>query len=253
MPDIVTIRFYAGLNDFLPQYLRHAPIEHKLKQPRSVKDLIESLGVPHTEIELIMVNGKARGFSYLLKKADYISVYPQFKLFDISSLSHCRPVPLPPRFVLDVHLGRLAAYLRMLGLDTLYNNEYDDVTLTKISSQERRILLTYDKQLLMRKKITHGHFVRSRQPKQQILEVVSHFNLYNQLAPFTRCMLCNGHIKKIEKNSILARLPENTEKYYDEFFICISCNKIYWKGSHYLRMTEIIKSCISLKNKQVTH
>jgi uncharacterized protein with PIN domain len=243
MPQQITIRFYEELNDFLPQDQRKTDIIHQLKQKRSVKDLIESIGVPHTEIDLIIVNGKAVDFNYLVQGDDHISVYPVFESLDISTLNHCQPKPLrKTRFVLDTHLGKLAAYMRMLGLDTIYRNDYDDPQLARIAVDEHRILLTCDRQLLMRKQITHGYFIRSRQPQQQLLDVLLRFDLYNNLQPFTRCMHCNGKIRPVKKQSIEDRLPPGTKKYYNEFFQCEICNKIYWKGSHYQKMKNMIDS-----------
>ncbi len=242
MSQQITIRFYEELNDFLPQNQRKTDFNVALKKARSVKDLIESIGIPHTEVDLIIVNGKSVDFNYPVQPNDHISVYPVFESFDISPLQHCQPQPLRnTRFVLDVHLGRLAAYLRMLGFDTLYKNDCDDETLAQISAEEHRILLTCDRLLLMRKQVSRGYFVRNRQPQQQLLEILSRFDLYNNVKPFTRCMHCNGKTHAVNKQAIEAQLLAKTKKYYNEFFQCDSCNKIYWKGSHYLKMQEMIK------------
>ena len=241
MPAQINIRFYEELNDFLPQDKRKTDFNHELKKARSIKDLIESIGVPHTEVDLIIVNGESVDFNYLVQDSDRISVYPVFESIDISPLNHCQPAPLrEPRFVLDAHLGRLAAYLRMLGFDTLYSNNYDDPELANISADEHRILLTCDRRLLMRKQITHGYFVRTRQPQQQILEILARFDLYNNQKPFTRCMHCNGKTHAVKKQDIESQLLPKTKKFYDEFYQCETCNKIYWQGSHYLKMKEMI-------------
>jgi len=252
MSEQVNIRFHKELNDFLPADLCRTDITHQLKQPRSVKDLIESIGVPHTEIDLIIVNVQSVDFNYLVKNGDHINVYPVLKSLPEGLVTgysavkflirHNQPKPLDvTRFVLDVHLGRLAAYLRLLGFDTLYRNDYDDPTLATISVDESRILLTCDRQLLMRKQISYGYFVRSRQPQQQLVEVLSHFDLYDKQKPFSRCKSCNGKTVMVDKKEIEGLLLADTIKYYDEFFQCESCNKIYWKGSHYLKMQEMIK------------
>jgi len=241
MAQQINIRFYEELNDFLPQQQRKREFSQTLKKERSIKDLIESIGVPHTEISLIIVNGESVDFSYLVKNGDQISVYPVFESLDISSLKHCQSKPIRnARFVLDVHLGRLAAYLRMLGFDTFYRNDYDDPELAEISANEHRILLTCDRRLLMRKQITHGYFVRQRQPKSQLLEILKRFDLYNKQQPFTRCMHCNGITRPVNKQKIETQLLPKTKKYYDEFFQCETCHNIYWKGSHYLRMKKMI-------------
>jgi len=254
MPQQITIRYYQELNDFLTQDKRRTDFNVELKKSRSVKDLIESIGIPHTEVDLIIVNEISVDFNYQVQADDQISVYPmsnslmsdsldETKIKTISSLQHCQPVPLAiPRFVLDVHLGKLAAYLRMLGFDTLYKNDCDDPTLADISVEEHRILLTCDRLLLMRKQITHGYFVRNRQPQQQLLEILSRFDLYDDLKPFTRCMHCNGTTQAVDKQLIESQLLAKTKKYYDAFFQCDSCKKIYWKGSHYQNMQKMINS-----------
>ena len=249
MSQQVNIRFYEELNDFLAQYQCDTDFDVDLKKVRSVKDLIESVGIPHTEIDVIIVNEESVGFNYQVQPDDHISVYPvsdllpESILIEPSALLHCQSqLSGDARFVLDVHLGRLAAYLRMLGFDTLYKNDFDDPTLADISANEHRILLTCDRMLLMRKQISHGYFVRNRQPQQQLLEILSHFGLYDELKPFTRCLRCNGITQPVEKQAIEAQLLPKTKKYYNEFFQCISCKKIYWKGSHYLKMKEMINS-----------
>jgi len=249
MSQQINIRFYDELNDFLVQNQRDADFDVELKKVRSVKDLIESVGIPHTEIDVIIVNGESVGFNYQVHPGDNISVYPVFDslhdsiFIDPSALHHCQPKQLgDTRFVLDVHLGRLAAYLRMLGFDTLYKNDFDDPTLADISADEHRILLTCDRLLLMRKQISHGCFVRNRQPQKQLQEILSRFGLYDELKPFTRCLRCNGITQPVEKQAIEAQLLPKTKKYYNEFFQCSSCKKIYWKGSHYLKMKEMINS-----------
>ncbi|WP_428610193.1 Mut7-C RNAse domain-containing protein [Sedimenticola sp.] len=240
-PLQVSLRFYAELNDFLPAEQRKVEFVHYYHQAASIKDVIESLGVPHTEIDLILVNGRSVDFQYRVQNGDRISVYPMFEALDITPLTHLRPKPLRrTRFVLDVHLGRLAAYLRMLGFDTLYRNDYDDPTLAAISIQQQRILLTCDRKLLMRKQITHGYFVRSRQPRQQLLEIISRLDLYGGLQPFTRCMYCNGKILPVEKGKILDQLLPHTRKQHNHFWNCMECGKIYWKGSHYQHMQQLI-------------
>ena len=237
----VSIRFYEELNDFLLPEKRKRDIECKVKNPGSIKDLIESLAVPHTEVDLILVNGHSVDFHYQLQDGDRISVYPVFELLNISPLVHLRPKPLrQSKFVLDIHLGRLAAYLRMMGFDCLYRNDYDDVTLARISVDGQRILLTCDRQLLMRKEILRGYFVRSRQPRFQLEEVIRYFDLYSAIQPFTRCMNCNGLIEPVEKSAIKNQLLPETQQYYEKFWQCPDCKKIYWKGSHYQRMQKLV-------------
>lgn len=239
----ITLRFYEELNDFLPPAQRKVAFAHPLRNGGSVKDLIESLGVPHTEVDLILVNGVSVDFGYRVQDGDRISVYPVFEALDITPLTHLRPAPLRvTRFVLDTHLGRLAAYLRLLGFDTLYRNDCDDPTLARISVEEHRILLTRDRRLLMLKQITHGYYVRARQPHAQLLEILARFDLFDARRPFTRCLHCNGLIHPVTKDSVEKHLLPRTRTYYDEFWQCADCGKIYWKGSHYKRMQQMIEA-----------
>jgi uncharacterized protein with PIN domain len=195
-------RFYAELNDFLPSSRRYVSFAHPFQLRASVKDLIEALGVPHTEVDLVLVNGEPMDFSYLVGQGDRISVYPFFESLDITSLVRVRPEPLPePRFVLDTHLGRLAAYLRMLGFDTLFRNDYADEELALISSHEHRILRTRDAGLLKRSVVTHGYCVREINSGRQVIRVLQHFDLLSAIVPFQRCLRCNGLLHPAAKRT----------------------------------------------------
>ena len=245
MSESISIRFHDQLDYFLPAEQCGEAFDVEFKKARSVKDLIESIGIPHTEIDLIISNGISVDFAYQVQQGDNIEVYPVFGSLDFSqfeqTIIHCQPEALPEtRFVLDVHLGRLAAYLRMLGFDTLYKNDCDDPALADLSAVEQRILLTCDRLLLMRKQISYGYFVRSRQPHEQLMEILSRYGLYKDIKPFTRCMHCNGNTRAVSKQDIATRLLPKTKKYYDEFYQCDSCKKVYWQGSHYLRMQDMI-------------
>jgi len=248
MSEHITIRFHGELNDFLPMTKRKMSFEHHVKQAGSVKDVIESLGVPHTEVDIIIINDHSVTLDYQIQHGDQISVYPLSVSVDISPVTHLQPAPLhETTFLLDGHLGRLAAYLRMLGFDTLYQNNYDDSEMATISVAEQRILLTCDKKLLMRKIITQGYYVRERQPKKQLLEIIKRFDLFNRFKPFTRCMKCNSEIKAVDKEAIKTHLMPRTQNDYNEFWQCSNCKKVYWKGSHYQRMQEQIKLLKTIK------
>lgn len=243
MSVTATFRFYEELNDFLEHSKRKADFPHRFTQAGSIKDAIEALGVPHTEVDLVLVNGESVDFNYRLREGDRVSVYPVFESLDISPVVHLRPSPLRiPVFILDAHLGRLAAYLRMFGFDTLYRNDYDDPELAQISAEQQRILLTRDRKLLMRNQITRGYYVRERLPQKQLLEVMHRFDLYSSQRPLTRCMHCNGEISKIDKRAVENQLQPRTRTFYSEFWQCRDCGKIYWKGSHYQRMQQLISS-----------
>lgn len=256
MTQQVKISFYEALKDFISanESAEHGDnadisprvIYHQLMQNRSVKDLIESIGVPHTEIDVIVVNKVSVDFDYLVNSGDEIEVYPVHsnclnQNHAEESLLHCVPDdPDEYRFILDVHLGRLASYLRMLGFDVLYRNNCDDEELADISAREARILLTCDRLLLMRKIVIYGYFVRSRKIDEQLSEVVKRYRLQRKLRPFTRCMSCNGIIHPVDKTAIEHLLEPGTGKYYDQFYQCANCQKVYWRGNHFDRMQSII-------------
>jgi len=238
-----SFRFYAELNDFLPREQRYTRIAHPCKLPASVKDMIESLGVPHTEVDLILVNDASVDFTYAVADGDRIAVYPVFESFDISPVLRLRPRPLrESRFVLDVHLGRLASYLRILGLDTLYRNDYDDKELAAISCKERRILLTRDRGLLKRSEVSRGYWIRETRPRDQVVEVVRRFDLAGQLRPFRRCPRCNKLLEPVEKETVAHRLPPKTRERCDYITSCPSCDQLYWRGTHTERLQQFLKT-----------
>lgn len=233
----VWLRFYEELNDHLQIEHQKVTFRHQFHDRVAVKDLLESLGVPHTEIDLILVNGLSVDFHYLLQQDDRISVYPMFERFDIAAVSKVRPEPLRDiKFVLDVHLGKLANYLRMTGFDTLYQTDYADAELAVISSSQHRILLTRDRGLLKRRIIDYGHFVRRTQPFEQLQEIIQCFDLYRLIKPFSRCIRCNGLLESVKKSEVQSLLPPRTSKYYHAFWQCRQCHQVYWKGSHYEKM-----------------
>ncbi len=242
----VYFRFYEELNDFLPESKRKVTFEHQFTDRVSVKDMIESLGVPHTEIDLILANGNSVGFNYIVKENDRISVYPVFESMDISGLQHLRAEPLRnPKFILDVHLGKLAKLMRLAGFDTLYDNNLNDEMITRISLNGNRTILTRDTGLLKRKEITHGYFVRNIKAEKQLEEVINRFHLGKNIKPFTRCLLCNSPLEKISKEKIINRIPPKVKAFHNEFVICNKCDKIYWKGTHYEKMLEILQPFLS--------
>ncbi len=237
MPDVITIRFYEELNDFLHYSRRKKAFSFVLSGKRTIKDIIEALGIPHTEVDLILANQVPVRFDYHPQHEDYISVYPVFETIDITHINLLRPKPLrETRFILDVHLGTLARYLRLLGFDTLYQNDFEDREIIEISVADQRIILTRDLPILKNGKVTHGYFVRETNPMKQLREIIRRFDLKDQYHPFNRCLECNGTIEQVNKEEVAGLLLPKTRKAFHEFFRCRSCKKIYWKGSHYERM-----------------
>jgi uncharacterized protein with PIN domain len=240
--NLISIRFYEELNDFLDPHKRKKDYQLSFPVKRTVKDIIEGEGVPHVEIDLILVNGKPVDFDYHVRDGDRVSVYPEFELLDISPLIRLRPEPLrKTKFIVDANLGRLSRYLRMLGFDTLFNMNLNDTDIIHIADREKRIILTRDLGILKNGNVTRGYFLRSQQPDQQLNEVLRKFNLSGQFKPFSRCIACNGEITRIDKKEINGRIPAQVGVIFNEFFQCNVCGRIYWKGSHYHKMLEKIE------------
>jgi uncharacterized protein with PIN domain len=235
-----SFRFYASLNDFLPSQRRQKSFPHWFKGNPSIKDTIEALGVPHPEVELIIKNGETVDFSEQVKEGDYWSIYPHFSSLEISP-QRLRPPLAITRFVLDVHLGKLATQMRLLGFDTLYENGYSDPELADLSDQQQRILLTRDIALLKRSVVTYGYWVRNQDPDLQLQEVLNRFALFSSISPFKRCLRCNSLMMSVNKADIQEQLEPLTQKYYHEFYQCTGCHQIYWKGSHYHKLKQWIE------------
>jgi len=246
-------RYYEELNDYLPVDKRKKGFSYEFTGNPTVIDVVESMGVPHAEIDLILANGTPVSFSYRLQDNDIISVYPVFESIDISPVIRLREKPLrEPQFIVDVHLGKLAKYMRMAGFDTLYNNRYDKTEIVELAADQNRIILTRSGSVLKDESVIRGLRIMSSNPTEQLYEVIHRLDLYSHFRPFSRCMICNGLLAQTDKESILDLLHEKTKRYYDEFYRCTSCKKIYWNGSHYEKMKQFIeqirKSCNNNSN-----
>lgn len=239
-------RFYAELNDFLPPARRGVAFPHEFHGGPSVKDVIESLGVPHTEIDLILADGESVDFAWILRDGARVSVYPVFESIDIAPVLRVRPAPLREvRFVLDVHLGRLARYLRMLGFDARWRNDAPDEELARCSAAEHRILLTRDSGLLKRRIVSHGYRVREADPRRQLAEVVRRLDLTRAIAPFRRCLCCNALLEAVRKEDVADALPPRVRERHDAFRRCPSCGRVYWAGSHHRKMERLISDLVA--------
>ena len=244
-PSGSTFRFYEELNDFLSPELRKSSFLHRFSGTPSVKDTIEAIGVPHTEIDLIIVDGASVEFSHLLKGGERVSVYPMFERLDITPVTRLRPTPLrQPRFVLDVHLGKLTRYLRLIGFDTLYRNDYSDEDIVRLSVNERRAILTRDRCILKRSAVSRGYWLRHRQPRAQLEETVRVFDLWARIEPFCRCIQCNGNLLRIDRASVVGRIPPRVARDFDEFSVCDECDRVYWRGSHYDRLALLVRELL---------
>ena len=228
--------FFGRLKDFLPRDLKEQVISLQFRGRQSVKHLAESLGVPHPEIGRVQVNGRKETLNVITQDHDHVEIHP-----------------IPdgyagePRFVLDNHLGRLTAYLRMLGFDCLYWNDAEDAQLAESAKQEGRILLTRDRRLLMRKSVTDGYCLRSLNSFEQLTEILRRFDLGRRVLPFHRCLRCNHLLEPISKDKVVDQLEPLTKKYFDEFHICPACGQIYWKGSHFEKMQKLVDQIAEVK------
>lgn len=236
-----SFRFYAELNDLIPEARRGREFDLAFTGSPAVKDLIEAIGVPHTEVDLVLADGESVTFSFRLRDGARVSVYPVFESIDVAPVTRVRPAALrEPRFVLDGHLGRLARHLRMLGFDTRWRADAGDEELASISAFEHRILLTRDRGLLKRRAVTHGYCVRAVDPRLQLGEVVRRLDLSRAFVPFRRCIRCNGLVAPVSREEAAARVPARVLERQAAFRRCGACGRLYWAGTHHARMERLI-------------
>jgi len=242
-------RFYEELNDFLPADQYKTSFRTPFFGNPSVKDTIQAIGVPHTAIDLVLVDGQSVNFSHRLRGGERVAVYPVFERLDISPVIRLRPRPLRhTRFILDVHLGKLVRYLRMLGFDAAYDRDWDDSMIIDLSLRHERIILTRDLGILKQNRVTHGYWLRHHEPRQQLQEILLALDLFRQLKPFTRCMVCNGRIHPAEKAVIRGQIDPDIFQRFGEFRQCEDCRKIYWRGSHYEKMLRLVNKLRETKS-----
>ena len=241
------MRFYAELNDFLPRHRRQREFTYSFVGTPSVKDTIEAIGVPHTEVDVILVNGESVDFAHLLQGGERVAVYPVFERCDVSSVTRLRPAPLrETRFIADVHLGTLARYLRLLGFDTAWERDLDDQAIIDRALRERRIILTRDKGILKNGNVTHGYWLRATDPEKQLEEIVRALDLAGSIEPYMRCMECNGELDDIARSEAARSVPLQVFLVYREFKRCRRCGRVYWRGSHLRRLDTVVERARSL-------
>jgi len=241
------MRFYAELNDFLPEDRRQREFTYRFVGTPSVKDTIEAIGVPHTEVDVILVDGKSVDFGHLLEGGERVTVYPVFERYDVSPVTRLRPAPLrQTRFIADVHLGTLARTLRLLGFDTTWESDLDDETIIDTATRERRIILTRDKGILKNGNVTHGYWLRATDPEEQLEEVIRALDLAGNIEPYVRCMECNGELEDIARSDAAQSVPLQVFLVYRDFKRCRCCGRIYWRGSHLRRLDKVVERARSL-------
>lgn len=238
-----TLRFYAELNDFLPPEQRQRNLTLPFAAPAPVRHLIELAGVPHTEVEVILLEGESVDLETPVGDGQRLAVYPVFEAFDTRPLLRLRPHPLrTPRFLADAHLGALARGLRLLGFDTLWLNDLGDANLAILARREGRILLTRDRRLLMRREVTHGCYIHPVAPQEQLAYLLEHLQLCPEIAPFNRCTLCNGLLEERLPAQVQSQVPPRVQASQEVFWRCRGCGRLYWQGSHWHAMVRRIQA-----------
>ncbi|HEV8688864.1 MAG TPA: Mut7-C RNAse domain-containing protein [Ideonella sp.] len=241
-----TFRFYEELNDFLAPERRGREFTCRCARAATAKHMIEALGVPHTEVELVLVNGESVGFDGVLADGDRVAVYPKFETFDVTPLVRVRERPLrETRFIADAHLGGLARLLRMTGFDTLYDNHYRDAEIVHIAADQGRIVLTRDRELLKHRDVTHGCYVRALRPELQLREVFDRLDLAGSARPFTRCLVCNAPLHAVSKAQVEPRLPSGVRERHERFAACEGCARVFWEGTHWRRMRAMVDALLA--------
>ena len=239
-PFKVRLRFHSDLYVFLGSRAGDAVIERLLAEKTSIKDVIESCGVPHPEVDLILVDEQTVGFDHTLTNEAKVEVFPIEHRGTIRTEKRLQTIGMS-KFVADGHLGGLVRNLRLLGFDVAYPKNADDRQLLEVMVRENRALLTRDRRLLMHAIVQHGYCPRSQNADEQTIEVVRRFNILESIAPFTRCLRCNAPLEEAAKAEIIDKLEALTKIYYDQFRRCPGCKQIYWSGSHFPKLQKRIE------------
>jgi hypothetical protein len=239
-PFKVRLRFHGDLNVFLGSKTDDAVIERPLSEKTSIKDVIESCGVPHPEVDLILVDDQPVGFGHTVAADAKVEVFAVENRDTNNTATRLRAVGIT-KFVADGHLGSLTRNLRLLGFDVAYQRNADDRQLLEVMARENRALLTRDRRLLMHGIVQHGYYPRSQNADEQTIEVVRRFDLSELIAPFTRCLRCNAPLEEAAKADVIDKLEPLTKIYYDQFRRCPDCEQIYWSGSHFPKLQKRVE------------
>jgi uncharacterized protein with PIN domain len=239
-PFTIRLRFHGDLNVFLGSKVGDVVIERRLAEKTSIKDVIESCGVPHPEVDLILIDEQRVGFHHTVTNDAKVEVFPIGNRGTRATEKRVQDTKIA-RFVADAHLGSLTRNLRLLGFDVAYDQNADDRQLLKVMVREDRALLTRDRRLLMHAIVQHGYYPRSQNADEQTIEVVRRFHLLELISPFTRCLRCNAPLEEAAKAEIINKLEPLTKIYYEQFRRCAGCKQIYWSGSHFLKLQKRIE------------
>ncbi|EFL51711.1 protein of unknown function DUF82 [Solidesulfovibrio fructosivorans JJ]] len=247
MDKAATLRFRGALRELLRRPAANGVVVYPVTREASIKDVIEALGPPHTEIHGIIADDRPVGFEHRLAPGERITIEPAVFPIDVFTPTLLRPTPLPlpkQRFVADANVGRLATLLRLLGYDAVYDRDMEDGELARIAAEEGRIALSRDVSCLKRSKIMYGRLIRANDPQEQLRDILRAFGLTPPYGAFTRCLRCNRELAPVDKKDILDRLLPKTKRYYEKFSMCPECGRIYWAGSHYEHMRGWIREIL---------
>lgn len=244
--------FHGNLKTLLPPRKRMATsVDYLLTRRASIKDIIESLRIPHSEIGHIMRQGEELSFSTIPATHERIDIHPIRAPFDVRIPTRLRPEPFDDvRFLVDINVGKLTSLLRMAGFDTASTAGLSSQEIAEKAIREQRILLSRNRDLLKLRAIVFAHLVRTQQPLKQLSEVLHLYGLTQDVHPFSRCLRCNILLEPVNKAEIMARLEPLTKQYYDRFYRCSACDRIYWRGSHHEHMLEVITAAVSTQEPQ---
>ena len=237
----VYLTFHNDLQMLLKKSQAGKVVKYALKRRASLKDIIESQGVPHTEVAQILLGNKELGFAFIPVGGEDIDIFPFSEEISVFNSTLLRPQPMSSlKFMVDINVQKLARNLRIIGFDTSMVPDMRLIEIGKVATSEHRIVITRNRELLKCNTVVHGHLVRSEDHVIQLQEVVKLYKIKLHIKPFSRCIACNGDLMSVTKQDIIHRLEPLTRKYFNTFKRCSDCEKIYWQGSHYNQMLKMI-------------
>jgi uncharacterized protein with PIN domain len=233
-----SFRFEGELERFLPRARRGFALLHEYARAATLKQAIESLGVPHTEVGRLMVNGEGATLARTVRENDSVVAFPHEP--------GRGPFEAPLSFIADAHMGGLARMLRMLGFDTIYDNTLQDAAIVECAASERRVVLTRDRELLKCRDVLRGCYVHALKPEAQLREVAQRYPIAAHMHPFTLCLHCNLPLEPAAMHVVCERVPEPIRSQYDRFMHCPGCDRVFWEGSHWDRMRSVLAATLDV-------
>ena len=253
-PPVLFLDLDTKLRPLLTRsYRDQTVVRYPLDRRASIKDILEAVGIPHTEVGAIRDTATEYSFAHIPAPGECLRIEGVQYGLDVTRATRLRPEPLPAvRFLVDINVGKLTRLLRLAGLDSRYAPDLNDGALAALAAADQRILLSRNRELLKRKEVTHGHLVRAEQPADQLREILTLYDLANRVKPFSRCLSCNTILVTVSREEVLDRLEPLTRKYYHRFKRCPGCGRIYWQGSHHAQMVRLLQDILPAGVQQPT-